>query len=116
MYKDFQVYNKAYELALKLHEKTLSFPQIEQYHGIADQLRRSSKSVVANIVEADSFSLRYPKKQISQLQQAIGSKDETILWLRFAGDLKYLTDAQSWIAAYEEIGRMLYGLQQSRKT
>ena len=49
--QDLEIYQQAYKLALITHKLTLDFPKLEQYAGIADQLRRSSKSIVANIVE-----------------------------------------------------------------
>ena len=49
--KELRVYQRAYALSLKIHKLIQAFPKIEQYGGIADQLRRSSKSITANIVE-----------------------------------------------------------------
>ena len=49
--KDIKIYQISYQLAIDIHKATLEFPKIEQYGGIADQLRRSSKSITANIVE-----------------------------------------------------------------
>ena len=49
--EDLYIYQISYRLMLDIHKITLSFPKIEQYGGIADQLRRSSKSITANITE-----------------------------------------------------------------
>jgi four helix bundle protein len=46
-----KVFRIAYELSLEVHRASLSWPKVEQYGGIADQIRRSSKSVCALIVE-----------------------------------------------------------------
>jgi len=48
---DLEIYRISYRLMLEIHRLTLGFPKIEQYSGIGDQLRRSSKSITANIVE-----------------------------------------------------------------
>ncbi len=45
------VFQKAYRLSLDVHRASLTWPKTEQYGGIADQLRRSSKSICANLVE-----------------------------------------------------------------
>ena len=115
MYHDLVVYKKAYQLALEIHSESLGFPKYEQYGGMADQLRRSSKSVVANLVEASSYSTDYPRREFSQIIQSIGSKDETVLWLKLSKDLAYMKNTDDYIERYEEIGRMLYGLKESRK-
>ena len=116
MYQDLEVYKRAYNLALEIHKVSQGFPKAEQYGGIADQLRRSSKSIVANLVEANSYSRDYPRREFSQLIQAIGSKDETVLWLHFCKDLHYIEDVEKYISGYEEIGKMLYGLKESRRS
>jgi four helix bundle protein len=49
-YKDLEIYQLAHRLAVEIHVMTLKLPQFEQY-GEGSQIRRSSKAVVANIVE-----------------------------------------------------------------
>ena len=49
-FEDLEVYQRSYQLALELHKLSLQFPKIEQY-ALADQIRRASKSVCANIAE-----------------------------------------------------------------
>jgi four helix bundle protein len=46
-----KVFQRAYRLSLDLHGVSLGWPRVEQYGGIADQLRRASKSVCALLVE-----------------------------------------------------------------
>ncbi|TGV76028.1 four helix bundle protein, partial [Mesorhizobium sp. M2D.F.Ca.ET.145.01.1.1] len=48
--KDLEVYKRAYMVSLTVHKATLAFPKIEQY-ALADQLRRSSKGICANLAE-----------------------------------------------------------------
>ncbi|MGB0720531.1 MAG: four helix bundle protein, partial [Bdellovibrionales bacterium] len=49
-FKDLLVYQKSFAIATAIHKSTLTFPKIEQY-ALADQMRRASKSVCANIAE-----------------------------------------------------------------
>ena len=76
---DLDIYKISYKLAIKIHKLTLNFPNIEQYSGLADQLRRSSKSITANIVEGFGKNPYYKGEFKRMLVYAIGSCDETIL-------------------------------------
>src|SRR3990167_905627 len=48
--EDLEVFQKAYQVYLEIHKLTLLFPKIEQY-ALGDQLRRSTKSICANLAE-----------------------------------------------------------------
>ncbi len=50
-FEDLDVFRRAYGVSLDLHRASLRFPQIEQFHGLADQIRRASKSICANLAE-----------------------------------------------------------------
>ena len=50
-FRDLIAYQKAYALALDIHKASLVFPKVEQFGGLADQIRRASKSVAYNIAE-----------------------------------------------------------------
>ena len=50
--EDLDVFKRAYALSLELHRASLDFPKIEQYGGLADQLRRGSKSVCGLLAAA----------------------------------------------------------------
>jgi four helix bundle protein len=104
------VFQKAYDLSLMIHKRSLTFPQFEQFE-LASQLRRSSKSICANL--AEGMGKRASEKDVLKfLRTAIGSCDETRLWLQYARDLGYLTpeEFQSLEDGYCEVGRMLSGL------
>ena len=88
--EDLQIYQLAYKLMIEIHKVTLSFPKMEQYGGIADQLRRSSKSITANIVEGFGKQRFYRDEFKRMLVYSIGSCDETMLWIKTAKDLGYL--------------------------
>jgi four helix bundle protein len=49
-FDDLEVFQRAYEISLDLHRASLTFPKVEQY-GLADQIRRASKSICGNIAE-----------------------------------------------------------------
>ena len=88
--EDLQIYQIAYRLMIDIHHISLKFPKIEQYGGIADQLRRSSKSITANIVEGFGRQRFYKDEFKRQLVYAIGSCDETMLWIKTSKDLRYI--------------------------
>ena len=89
--EDLEIYTIAYKAMLEIHKETLRFPKIEQYGGIADQLRRSSKSIASNIVEGFGKAPYYKEEFYRMLVYAIGSCDETILWIKASRDLGYLS-------------------------
>ena len=107
------VYRKAYDVSLRIHKETTAFPSFEQ-HELASQLRRSSKSICANIAEGMGRQMS-PKDVIRFLRTALGSCDETRIWLEYSRDLGYI-DAGKFVdlhEAYCEVGRMVNGLVQS---
>jgi four helix bundle protein len=109
-YHRLEVYRKAYQAALEVHRRSLRFPQIEQY-GLAQQLRGSSKSIAANIAEGMGKQ-ESPADVKRFLRMAMGSCDETRVWIEFAKDLGYIegADCAQLEASYQEIGRMLRGV------
>ena len=87
------IYQIAYKLMIEIHKITLEFPKIGQYGGIADQLRRSSKSITANIVEGFGKQHFFKGEFQRMLVYAIGSCDVTILWIKASKDLDYINQA-----------------------
>jgi four helix bundle protein len=70
-FEDLEVFQRAYRLSLEIHRKSLQMPGHEQ-HGLADQVRRASKSICVNIAEGyakQSYSVPEFKRF---LQMAIG--------------------------------------------
>jgi len=106
-HRDLKVYQLAYKLALEIFEVSKAFPKEEKYF-LTDQIRRSSRSVAANI--AEGFRKRqYPKMFVSKLADADGEATETQVWLDFARDSRYCSPEQNvaLVKGYEEIGKML---------
>lgn len=110
-YKDLLVFQKAYAVSLTVHKASLSFPKFEQY-ALADQLRRSSKSVCANIAEGFGRQ-RQSKAEFKRfIMLAIGSAEETMLWLDYVGDLSYEESniCRQMQAEYTSVIKMLHTL------
>jgi len=109
-YRDLKAYQVSYQLALDIHEITKTFP-IEERYSLVDQIRRSSRSVPANIAEAWK-KRRYQKMFISKIIDAAGEAGETEVWLDFARDMKYLKEDtyKELMIRYDEVSRMLYGM------
>lgn len=109
-YRDLKVYQLAYQLALEIHNITKSFPKEEKY-SLTDQIRRSSRSIPANLAEAWK-KRRYEKAFISKLIDCAGEAGETEVWLDFAKDFGYLSESkhQELMSKYDEVNRMLFGM------
>ena len=106
-HRDLKVYQLADKLAMEIYNETKSFPKEERY-SLTDQIRRSSRSVAANI--AEGFRKRqYPKMFISKLADADGEATETQVWLDFSRDCEYLSIQRrdELVKGYEEVGKML---------
>ena len=87
-HEDLDVYHLAYKAAMEIFSLSLSFPKEEKY-SLTDQIRRSSRSVCANIAEA-FYRRKYPKNFASHLSDSIAEAAETRVWLDFAFDCQYL--------------------------
>jgi four helix bundle protein len=92
-YKELSVYGKARALSLEIFHLTKSFPKVEIY-SLTDQVRRSSRSIGAQIAEAWA-KRRYEKHFISKLTDADGEQQETQHWIETATDCGYLNPNQS---------------------
>ena len=88
-HRDLRVYQLAFDSATQIHELTKKFPAEEKY-GLTDQIRRSSRSVCANIAEAWRRR-KYPKNFVSKLTDSDTEATETLVWLDFALHFGYLT-------------------------
>lgn len=91
-HRQLDFYQLAFEASMEIFELTKSFPQEEKY-SLIDQIRRSSRSVCANIAEA-FHKRKYPKYFISKLSDAEAEAAETQTWLDFSKSCKYLVEKQ----------------------
>ncbi len=87
-FRDLQVYRDAFRAARRIYDHSSEWPKEERY-ALTDQIRRSSRSVNANIAEAWRKRL-YPKHFISKLSDADAEAAETRSWLDFALAHEYL--------------------------
>jgi four helix bundle protein len=87
-HKDLEVYQLSFELAQKIFFKSKSFP-IEERYSLTDQIRRSSRSICANLAEAWR-KRRYEASFISKLSDAEAEAAETQVWLEFSVQCGYL--------------------------
>ena len=85
---DLQVFTKAFALAMQIFHLSKSFPKEETY-SLTDQIRRSSRSVCANLAEAWR-KRRYRAAFISKLSDSEAEAAETQVWLQFAVECNYL--------------------------
>ncbi len=106
-YRDLKVYQLAYRLAMEIFNETKGFPKDERY-SLTDQIRRSSRSVAANIAEGYR-KRQYPKMFVSKLADSDGETAETQVWLDFSRDCGYLSVERhdELMKSYEEVGKML---------
>ena len=88
IYKDLRVYNLAFDAAMEIFHATEDFPYEEKF-SLVDQIRRSSRSVCANIAEAWR-KRRYRKAFILKLNDAESEACETQVWLQFACACGYI--------------------------
>ena len=110
-FEDLEVFKRAYRLSLEIHRASLKFPALEQ-RTLADQVRRASKSICANLAEGFAKQRQSRAEFKRFLQMALGSSDEMRVWLRYCFDLCYISEElwERWRTEYREISRMLQGL------
>ena len=109
-YRDLKVYRMSYQLALDIHQVTKTFPKEEKY-SLVDQIRRSSRSIPANLAEAWK-KRRYQKMFISKIIDVAGEAGETEVWLDFSRDFGYLDEDkyEEFMNKYDEVNKMLSGM------
>jgi len=89
-FQDLLAYKKSFILSMEIFEVSKKFPSEEKY-SLTDQIRRSSRSVSANIAEA-SRKIRYQKHFVSKLSDSDSENAETQSWLEYALACNYLTN------------------------
>lgn len=106
-FRDLKVYQLAYKLAMEIFEESKSFPKEERY-SLTDQIRRSSRSVAANIAEGYR-KRQYPNMLASKFADSDAEATETQVWLDLARDCGYLEIERhaELLEQYEQVGKML---------
>lgn len=110
--EDLEVYNKLCNLAIEVHELTLTFPKFELYE-LGSQLRRSSNSAPANV--AEGFGNKHTNIYTETLGRAQGEIRETQHHLKMAYRKGYVTKEKlnCFLEEYNICGRMLTNLGRS---
>jgi len=106
-YKDLEIYQLSYELAVKVHRFTLKLPKYELYEEGA-QLRKSSKGITSCIVEGYGRK-RYKADFIKFLTYSHASCDETIVHLNFLNDIheQFNIEISYFLDNYDKLGRKI---------
>jgi four helix bundle protein len=109
-HRELDVYAKAFDAAMQVFELSRTFPKEETY-SLTDQIRRSSRSVCANLAEAWR-KRRYEAAFISKLSDVEAEAAETQVWLEFAVKCKYLErdTAARLYKTYDEVLRTVVGM------
>ncbi len=110
-FAELEVWKKAFSVSLDVHRASLKFPQIEQF-ALADQIRRASKSICANVAEGFSKQSASKPEFRRFLQMAMGSGNEMIVWIKYCRELGYIEEgvAAKWEDEYLSICKMLNAL------
>ena len=108
--RELNVYRMSFETAMEIYELSKNFPKEERF-SLIDQIRRSSRSIPANIREGYA-KRRYENVFIRHLNDAVGSCEETRTWLEFARDCEYikLEEFENLDSSYDELSAMIYSL------
>ena len=115
-FRGLNVYQMAFELSKVIYEITKTFPKEESY-SLTDQLRRSSRSIGAQIAEAWA-KRRYEKHFISKLTDADAEQMESQHWVHVAHSCGYINEKvmQNWLVELATIGRMLHTMMEKSGT
>ncbi|MBX3244498.1 MAG: four helix bundle protein [Acidobacteria bacterium] len=109
-HQELEVYSKALEAGMRVFEVSKRFPREETY-SLTDQVRRSSRSICANLAEAWR-KRRYQASFISKVCDAEAETAETQTWIEFAVRCNYLDreTAKDLFIEYDEILAMLVSM------
>ena len=109
-HRELKVYKLSFEAGMAIFNLSKKFPKEETY-SLTDQMRRSSRSVSANIAEAFR-KRRYPKSFVSKLSDSESESAETQVWLDYALACKYINneDYEKLNQQYENIIGMLVNM------
>ena len=108
--RELVVYGKAFDAAMRIFEASKRFPKEERY-SLTDQIRRSSRSVCANMAEGWR-KRKYKAVFLNKLKDSESEAAETQTWLEFSLACEYIDDEmfKSLYQRYEEIFAMLFSM------
>ena len=102
-HRDLDVYQVSFDIAMQIFQKSKSFP-LEERYSLTDQVRRSSRSICANLAEAWR-KRRYEASFVSKLSDAEAEAAETQVWIEFAVRCGYMETktGEELLISYENI-------------
>lgn len=106
-HKDLEIYKKAFQAAMDIFHFSKQFP-VEERYSLTDQIRRSSRSVCANLAEAWR-KRRYKAAFVAKLNDCESEAAETQTWIEFAVNCDYI-EAELARPLYETYNQVLAGL------
>ncbi len=114
--RELDVYKLAFDTAMKIYEISKDFPSHEKY-SLTDQLRRSSRSVCANLAEGWR-KRRYKAVFVNKLSDSSQEAAESQTWLEFALRCNYISDElfRELDEKYEHIFAMLINMERKAET
>ena len=104
-FTDLEIYNLAFELALRIHKISLKMPKYELYEQ-GSQIRRSSKSIKDNIVEGFGRK-RYKNEWVKFLTYSHSSCNEVISQLSMIHILYKIKEIPELLTNYDKLGRKI---------
>lgn len=106
-YRSLIAYQKSFAMGIAIFKLTKQFPKEEQF-GLTSQIRRSSRSVGANLVEGYRQRM-HPKAFVNKLNISDGECSETIYWLEVALACEYITqqEFEKHQSVLDEVGKLL---------
>jgi four helix bundle protein len=109
-FKELVAYQVAFDLSRRVFELSKAFPEEEKF-SLTSQIRRSSRSIGAQIAEAWA-KRKYERHFVSKLTDADGEQMETQHWVRTAFSCGYMekTMASALMNDLEQVGRLLQGM------
>jgi four helix bundle protein len=109
-HRELEAYRKAFEAAMAIFDLSKGFPREETY-SLTDQIRRSSRSVCANLAEAWR-KRRYEKAFVAKLSDCESEAAETQVWLEFGVKCGYVDreQAKAIYLTYDEILRLVVSM------
>ena len=108
-YEKLEIFKLSKVSAIKIHQMTLSLPRFEMYEE-GSQIRRSAKSVPANIVEGYCLR-RHTNEYLQYLHRAFASCEETSLHLNILYETRSLKDQSVFsdlLNSYSQLGKMIF--------
>ena len=110
-FRDLEVYRRGFDAAMEIYQMTKKFPSDEKY-SLVDQIRRSSRSVCANLAEGWR-KRRYPAVFKNKITDSMMEASETQCWLEFCLACQYIkqNEFEKLDNEYEQIMAMLNSME-----